>query len=232
MKTIGLIGGTTWHSTLEYYRLLNEAVGARLGGVEAARILLFSFNYGDIDRWRELAPDQEAVRPRVVEAARRVEGAGAHCLALCANTLHWFADGIEAAVAIPLIHIADATAAAIRQRGFTKVGLLGTRPTMEQTFYTARLATHGVEALVPDPDDRTFIHQTIMTQLVHADCRPDARARFLAIMDSLAARGAQGIILGCTEIPLLVKQNDTPLPLFDTLALHCDAIVEHALRDE
>ncbi|MBP7149324.1 MAG: amino acid racemase [Acidobacteria bacterium] len=229
MKTIGLVGGTGWVSTLEYYRLLNQGVNERLGGHEAARCLLYSLNYGDIVRSKERDEGQAEVRVLVVDAARLLERAGAGCLALCANTLHWFADDVEAATAIPLVHIADSTAGAIRERGMARVGLLGTRPTMEQPFYRERLAARGVEALVPAPADRGFVDDAIGNELVRAVFRPETRARFVGIMDDLGRRGAEGIVLGCTEIPLLVGPDDTDMPLFDTLRIHCAAIVEHAL---
>jgi aspartate racemase len=229
VKTIGLVGGTGWVSTLEYYRLLNQLVNARLGGLEAARCLLYSFNFGDIVRLKEQASDQAAVRPVVVEAARALERAGAECLALCANTTHWFADDVAAATGIPLIHIAESTAAEVRRRGVASVGLLGTLPTMERTFYTSKLAAVGIETLVPAPEDRAFVHDAIMGELVREIFLPETRERFLRIIGDLGRRGARGVVLGCTEIPLLVRPEDSDLPLFDTLRIHCNAIVEYSL---
>ncbi|NLI46519.1 MAG: amino acid racemase, partial [Acidobacteria bacterium] len=172
MKTIGFIGGTGWVSTLEYYRLLNEGVNARLGGVEAARCIIYSFNFGEIARLKAGDPAQRRVRPLVVEAARRLEAAGADGLVLCANTLHLFAEPVEAAVAIPVIHIADAVAAAVRAADLATVGLLGTRATMEQDFYRDRLAAAGIAARVPVEADRAFMDDAIMTEMVRGVFRP------------------------------------------------------------
>ncbi len=229
MKTIGLVGGTGWVSTLEYYRLLNEEVHRRLGGHEAARCLLYSLNYGDVVRVKAVDPEQAGVRTMVVEAARVLATAGAELLLLCANTLHWFAPDVEAAVRTPLVHIAVATGRRIRDQGLTRVGLLGTRPTMERDFYTGRLAQAGLSVLVPEAGARAWVDAAINEELVQNVLEPETRERFLAIIDDLRRRGAQGVVLGCTEIPLLVKQADTDLPLFDTLAIHVEAAAELAL---
>ena len=231
MKTIGMIGGTGWVSTLEYYRLLNEEIGRRLGGHNAARCILYSLNFADIVRLKEMDPEQQGVRQLVIETAATLAAAGAECLALCANTLHWFAADIEKAVPLPLVHIATATGEAIRNQGLAKVGLLGTRPTMEKDFYRQRLLALGIETLVPDSSDRVFVDQAVMNELIHGRFELKTRANFLEIIDSLAERGAQGIILGCTEIPLLIKQADTALPLFDTLSIHARAIAAFALAN-
>jgi aspartate racemase len=230
MKMIGMVGGTGWVSTLEYYRLLNEEVNRRLGGHEAARCLVYSLNFGDVMRIKAEDPEQGGVRTLVVDAARVLAGAGAELLLLCANTIHWFADDVERAVAVPLVHIAAATGRRIRAQGLTRVGLLGTRPTMERDFYTGRLAEGGVSALVPEADDRAWVDATILDELVRKVLRPEARERFLGIIDGLRRRGAEGIVLGCTEIPLLIKPGDVDLPLFDTLSIHAEAAVDRALE--
>ena len=229
MKTIGMIGGTGWISTLEYYRQLNQEVNRRLGGLEAARCILYSFNFGDIARLKKNDPEQKQIRPQILEAARRVAGAGADCLMICANTMHMFAEEIEQSVPLPLIHIAAATARGMAHHRIGKAGLLGTRPTMEMDFYKRKLAGEGIETLIPDARDREFVDTAIMTQLVRGEFRPEVRQRFIAIMEQLRGRGAQGIVLGCTEIPLLVKPDDVDIPLFDTLAIHCNAAVDFAL---
>lgn len=229
MKTIGLVGGTGWVSTLEYYRRLNEEVHRRLGGHEAARCLLYSLNYGDVLRVKAVDPEQGGVRAMVVEAARLLSTAGAELLLLCANTLHWFAPDVERAVSTPLVHIAVATGRRVRAQGLTRVGLLGTRPTMERDFYTRRLAEAGLSVLVPEAGDRAWVDAAINDELVQNVLRPETGARFLGIVDGLRRRGAEGVVLGCTEIPLLVSQGDTDLPLFDTLAIHVEAAVDQAL---
>ena len=232
MKTIGFIGGTGWVSTLEYYRLLNEGVNARLGGVEAARCIVYSFNFGEIARLKAGDPAQRRVQPLVVEAARRLEAAGADGLVLCANTLHMFADSVAVAVAIPVIHIAEAVAAAVRAAGIATVGLLGTRATMEQDFYRDRLAAAGIAALVPAEADRAFMDDAIMTEMVRGIFRPDVKQRYIDIIGELADRGAAGIVLGCTEIPLLLQADTAAgVPLFDTLAIHARAAVDFALEE-
>ncbi len=229
MKTLGLVGGTGWVSTVEYYRLLNAEVGRRLGGHEAARCILFSLNFGDVMRAKEGDPEQAKVREMVVDAARRLARAGVDGLMLCANTLHWFADSVEDAVSLPVVHIADATGRRVLAAGFRKVGLLGTRPTMERDFYRARLAAMGIDVLVPDEAGRDLVNRAIYEELVHDRFFPETRSAFLAIIARLQAAGAEGVVLGCTEIPLLVKQEDCGLPLFDTLAIHANAGVDFLL---
>ena len=229
MRTIGLVGGTGWVSTLEYYRRLNEEVHRRLGGHEAARCLLYSLNYGDVLRVKAADPEQGGVRTMVLEAARLLSTAGAELLLLCANTLHWFAPDVERTVPTPLVHIAVATGRRVRAQGLTRVGLLGTRPTMERDFYKRRLAEAGLAVLVPEAEERAWVDAAINDELVQNVLRPETRARFLGIVDGLRRRGAEGVVLGCTEIPLLVQQGHTDLPLFDTLAIHVEAAVDLAL---
>ncbi len=229
MKTLGLVGGTGWVSTLQYYRLLNEEVSCRLGGHEAARCVMYSLNFGDVMRAKEGDPEQTRVRELIVDAAKRVVTAGAEGVVICANTMHWFAGDVERAVAVPLIHIADAAGARIVSQGLRCVGLLGTRPTMERDFYRGRLAAMGIDVLVPDEPARQFVNHAIYEELVLDRFLPETRSAFLDIIDDLRARGAQGVVLGCTEIPLLIKQEDCELPLFDTLAIHVSAAVDFAL---
>jgi aspartate racemase len=229
MKTLGLVGGTSWVSTLEYYRLLNEEVRRRLGGNEAARCILYSFNFGDIHRAKAGDPEQTKVREMVVDAARRLADAGAEGLMLCANTMHWFAEEVERAVPLPLIHIASATGERILAEGLRSVGLLGTLQTMERDFYRKRLEAMGIATLVPEKEARQFVDQAIFGELVMERFRPETKLAFLDIIETLRGRGAQGIVLGCTEIPLLIKQADCELPLFDTLAIHAQAGVDFSL---
>ncbi|MDP2914414.1 MAG: aspartate/glutamate racemase family protein [Candidatus Aminicenantes bacterium] len=231
MKTIGLVGGMTWHSTVDYYRLINEDVQRRLGGSSSARCVLYSVEFGEFEELQE-AGDWDRLTALMVDAALRVETAGADLLVICANTMHRTADSVAAALAIPLIHIADAAAAEIRRSKVKTVGLLGTRYTMEQDFYRKRLETkHGLRVLVPDQGERTRVHDIIYTELGRGIIKESSKAEYLAIIDRLRGRGAEGVILGCTEIPLLVKPGDAPIPLYDTTALHAKAAVDAALDD-
>ena len=230
MKTLGLIGGTGWISTVEYYRRINEEIGRRLGGLEAARLILVSLNYGDIDRCNQRG-DRAGVFGLLLAAARILEQGGAEGIVLCANTLHGFAADLQVRVAPPILHIADATAAEVLRRGLAHVGLLGTRATMEDRFLRDRLEAAGLRVDVPGAADRAFIHDAIRNELLREEFRPATKDRFMAIIDGLARGGAGGVILGCTEIPLLVKPADTPLPLFDTLAVHARAAADFALSD-
>jgi aspartate racemase len=229
VKTVGLIGGLSWESSAEYYRILNEGVRDRLGPTASARCLMWSFNFSEIEhlqhdgRWAELTQ-------LMTDAARRLESAGADVLLICSNTMHRMAAETAAAVSIPLLHIADPTAEAIRAGGLGRVGLLGTAFTMEQDFYKGRLAgTHGLEVLTPEADDRAVVHRIIYEELVAGIVRPESREAYREIIGRLVARGAQAIILGCTEIMLLVRPEDSAAPLFDTTALHARAAVEFAL---
>ena len=230
MKTLGLIGGTGWVSTLHYYRLINADVNDRLGGHEAARCILYSFNFGDVMRAKDGDPEQTKVGEMVVDAAGRLAAIGAEGLMLCANTLHWFADAVERAVPLPLVHIATATGQRIRAEGLRRVGLLGTLPTMERDFYRRRLEAMGIAVLVPDEQARRFVHGAIYGELLHGRFRPEMRAAFVDIVHQLCARGAQAVVLGCTEIPLLLRQEDSDVPLFDTLAIHAKAGVDFLLQ--
>lgn len=229
MKTLGLIGGMSWESTIPYYRIINEIVRERLGGLHSARLILYSVDFHDIERLQQAGAWDEAGMI-LADAARALEAAGAEGLALCTNTMHKVAPAIEAAVTIPLLHIADPTVAAVKAAGLHAVGLLGTRFTMEQDFYRGRLtARHGLTAIIPDPADREIVHRVIYDELCQGDIRADSRAQYREIMQRLVDAGAEGIILGCTEIALLVGLDDAPVPLFDTTALHARAAAAWAL---
>ncbi len=229
MKTIGLLGGMSWESSKEYYRIINQAVQARLGGASSARMLLYSVNFAELEDLRLQGRWQE-VTALLVAAAQSIEAGGADFLLLCTNTMHKMAEEIQAGIRIPFLHIADATAAAVRSRGLSSVGLLGTRITMEEDFYKGRLnSKHGLQVLIPDEADREIVHRVIYGELVRGRIEPASRQEFIRIVSGLAGRGAEGIILGCTEIGLLIKQGDTALPLFDTTEIHALAAVDYAL---
>ncbi|MBC9071775.1 aspartate/glutamate racemase family protein [Thauera sp. CAU 1555] len=229
MKTIGLIGGMSWESTIPYYRQINETIKARLGGLHSARIVLYSVDFHEIERLQHTG-NWEAAGAMLADAARALEGAGAAFLVLCTNTMHKVAPSIEAAVRIPLLHIADPTAAEIKRAGHSCVGLLGTRFTMEQDFYRTRLSErHGLQVIVPDQEDRETIHRIIFEELCLGVIKPESRSAYRTVMGKLAAQGAEAIILGCTEISLLVDQQDSDVPLFDTTAIHARMAAEAAL---
>lgn len=230
MKTIGLIGGMSWESTIPYYRQINETIRERMGGLHSAKIVLYSVDFHEIERLQH-AGDWDAAGAILAEAARSLEAAGAAFLVLCTNTMHKVAVFIEAAVAIPLLHIADPTAAEIKRAGHSTVGLLGTRFTMEQAFYRDRLSErHGLRVVVPESADRDIVHCIIYEELCLGVVKPESRSAYRRIMKSLASQGAQAIILGCTEISLLVDQQDSEVPLFDTTAIHARMAAEEALR--
>lgn len=229
MKTIGLIGGMSWESTIPYYRLINEGVKQRLGGLHSARLVLFSVDFAEIERLQH-AGEWDAAGAVLVKAAQSLEAAGADCVVICTNTMHKVAPAVEAAVRIPLLHIADATAAAIRAAGIQTVGLLGTRFTMEQDFYVGRLMQrHGLSVLIPEAEERETVHRVIYEELCLGQINPASREAYRAAMAHLVQRGAQAIILGCTEISLLVGAEDATVPLFDTTAIHARAAVEFAV---
>jgi aspartate racemase len=227
MKTLGLVGGTSWVSSLDYYRLLNERLNRRLGGDSFARCILYSFNFGDIKKLTD-GQDWPRLLVLVTEVCRNLSSSGAEAIVLCANTMHLLAEDLQRAIDIPIIHIAEATALAVKQQGLSRVALLGTRFTMEMGFFHARLARHGIETVVPGAVDRGWVHHTIFEELGNGILQDATKRRYLDIMQELKQAGAQGIILGCTEIPLLIKPSDSELPLFNTLELHVDAAVEFA----
>ena len=222
MKTIGLIGGMSWESTVPYYRIINETVKARLGGLHSAKLVLVSVDFHEIECMQH-AGDWAAAGEAMADAARRLQAAGVDFIVLCTNTMHKVAGAIERAVEIPLLHIADPTAAAIKVAGHSTVGLLGTRFTMEQTFYRDRLVSkHGLNVIVPDDADRAIVHRVIYEELCLGEIRDESRDEYRRIIAKLVERGAQAIILGCTEISLLVVARDATVPLFDTTRLHAE----------
>lgn len=232
MKTIGLIGGMSWESTLEYYRLINEAVKTRLGGLHSAKCLLLSVDFAEIELLQRQARWAEAGQI-LAQAAKDLQNGGADFIVLCTNTMHKLAGEIQAAVDLPFLHIADAAGAAVQAAGIRKIGLLGTRFTMEEDFYTARLTRqYGLEVLVPDAPERKLVDRVIFEELVLGQIRPESKAAYLAVIAGLAQRGAQGVILGCTEIGLLVQSGDCQVPLFDTTRIHAEAAAEFSLSAE
>ncbi len=230
MKTIGMIGGTTWVSTIEYYRIINREINKRLGKLNSANILLYSRNMEefkpppDPSEWGKVADVLTGI-------AQRLENGGADCLLLCANTPHMAADMIQKNIRIPLIHIVEVTAKEIQKQGIYKVGLLGTKITMELPFYRDKLAKFGIETLIPDDIDRDFVHATIFSELGKEIFKAETKRKYLDIIRKLIAQGAEGIILGCTEIPLLLKQSDCTVPIFDTMTIHAMAAVDFALSE-
>jgi len=228
MKKIGLLGGVSWVSTLDYYRYINEGINERLGGLNFAECIIYSLNFNDVQRhgWDNW---DETFR-LVSDACRRLKAAGAEAIVLCANTAHAIAERIEADVRLPLIHIAAATANDVSRHGLKKVGLLGTQFTMELPFYRDKLRVHGIESLVPqDQAVRDFIQQTIKEELGRGIVRQETRAAYIEITNQLIASGAEGILLGCTELPLLLSQQDVAVPVFDTTKIHAQAAVDFAL---
>lgn len=228
MKTIGMIGGMSWESTLLYYRLINQTIRDQLGGLHSARLLLYSVDFHEIEQLQQQG-DWERAGAAMAEAARTLQTAGADFLILCTNTMHKVAESIEAAVPVPLLHIADATAASIRQAGLQRVGLLGTRFTMEQDFYRQRMRTQGIDVLVPDAPGRDDVHRIIYEELCQGRIIDASRERYRQIIAALVEDGAEAVILGCTEITLLIDSNDAAVPLFDTTALHARAAALHSV---
>lgn len=229
MKTIGLIGGISWESSAEYYRLINEAVKARKKGFHSAKCLMWSFDFAEIEALQKKGEWDKAAK-MMVDAAHALERGGADCIVICANTMHRMAGDVQAAVDIPLLHVADATARAVLGAQIGHVGLLGTVYTMEQNFLKGRLSVkHGLEVMVPDADARKVVNDVIYKELVKGVVKKKSREAYLKIIDGLAANGAQGVILGCTEIGMLIKPGDASIPTFDTTTLHAAAAVEFAL---
>jgi aspartate racemase len=229
MKTIGLLGGMSWESTVGYYREINEGVKKRLGGLHSAKIILHSVDFDPIEKLQH-SGDWEGTGQILMQAARSIEAGGADFLLICTNTMHKVADEVAACVDIPLLHIADATAEELVREKVQRVGLLGTAFTMEQDFYRGRLADiYGLDVIVPDTPDRQRIHDIIYNELCMGSCKPESKAAYLKIVDKLGRMGAQGVILGCTEIGLLIGQGDTAMPLYDTARIHAAKAVEWAL---
>ncbi len=230
MKTIGLIGGMSWESSAEYYRIINEETARRLGGLHSARSLMYSVDFAEVEALQHQGRWEKAT-VLVIDAAQRLERGGADLVLLCTNTMHKMAEAVQESIAVPLLHIVDATGARVREEGLTTVGLLGTRFTMEQDFYRGRLvARHGLDVLIPEPEsERQMVHDVIYDELCRGEVRDRSREAYKDTIKGLVARGAQGVILGCTEIMLLIAQEDSPVPVFDTTAIHAHAAVTAAL---
>jgi aspartate racemase len=230
MKTIGIIGGVSWVSSLDYYRIINETINSRLGGLQAGKIILYSLNYGDIKMHTDTG-DWPMIARIMISAAGKLEAAGADCILLGANTMHRLADEIQQTIRIPLIHIARVVASELQRRQVKRVALLGTKFTMELDFYSSELAKGGITTVIPKAYERDFIHASIYNELGKGMFLPETKARYLEIIDNLASEGIEAVILGCTEIPMLIKQDDCVVPLLDTTALHCVAAVNYALQE-
>lgn len=228
MKTLGLLGGMSWESSIEYERVINEGVRDRLGGTASADLIVRSYNFAAIEALQE-GGDWDAAGALLAKDASLLEAAGADIILLCTNTMHVVAETIEAAISVPFLHLADATAAAAKATGLSSVGLLGTRYTMEQEFYRSRLEHNGLGVIVPDEPDRTMVHEVIYEELVQGRVNPESKRAYLVAIDRLIERGAEGIIAGCTEIELLVGQQDVAVPYLPTARLHAEAAIEAAL---
>jgi len=231
LKIIGLIGGMSWESSLEYYRIINETVRNRLGGFHSAQSLMYSVDFAEIEILQHQGQWQEATQ-MMIEAARRVERGGADFLVICTNTMHKMAEEVQKNISIPILHIADATAERVKAQKLRKVGLLGTKFTMEEEFYKGRLTKkHGLQVIIPNEEDRAIVHRVIYDELVIGEINPTSRAQYQRIIDEMIQEGCEGIVLGCTEIGLLVKEADSRVPLFDTTQIHAIAAVEYALAE-
>ncbi|MGD8190911.1 aspartate/glutamate racemase family protein [Brevibacillus ginsengisoli] len=232
MKTIGLIGGMSWESSLEYYRIMNEKVKEELGGYHSAKCLMYSVNFEEVKQL-QFCGNWEAATELMIQAAEQVERGGADCLMICTNTMHMMADEVQANIRIPLIHIADATGEQIQAHQLRKVGLLGTRFTMEQEFYRKRLFDkYGIEVIIPEEADRETVHRIIYDELILGKIEPASKEAYKTIMQKLIDQGAEGIVLGCTEIMLLINQADCRFPIFDTTRIHAEAGVAFSLQKQ
>jgi aspartate racemase len=228
MKTIGIIGGLTWLSTADYYRLINQQINEKLGGVEAGKIIIYSVNFAEIKVLTE-NNDWDIIADIMKEVARKLEAAGADCILIGANTMHKIADEVQGAIQIPLIHIAAETAKVIESKGLQKVALLGTKYTMQLDFYTKKLASKGIETIIPGEEDIAYINNAIYTEMGKGIFLSETKDRFIQIIDKLQHAGAEAVILGCTEIPILIKQDDVTVPVLDTTAIHVNAAVKFAV---
>ncbi|WP_445506677.1 aspartate/glutamate racemase family protein [Niallia sp. 03190] len=229
MKTIGLIGGLSWESTVDYYRLINTLVKEELGGLHSAKCQMYSFDFEEIVALQK-SGNWEKATELMVHAAKTLENGGADLVLICTNTMHKMAPEVQEALSVPLIHIAEATAKSITRKGLKKVGLLGTKFTMEHDFYKAILEEHGISTVIPEEADRQIVHDVIFDELCKGTFLPESKEKYKVIIDKLTAMGAEGIILGCTEIPLLITEEDTDMPLFNTTYLHAKEAVKHALE--
>ena len=230
MKTIGLIGGMSWESSSEYYRIINETVKAKLGGLHSAKSIMVSVDFAEVEVLQRQGKWAEAAR-MMVDAAKALENGGADCVVICTNTMHKSADEIQANVKIPLLHIADATAQLVKDSGIRTIGLLGTRFTMEEEFYKGRLSqNYGLKVIIPNAGEREIVHRVIYDELVIGEIKQHSKEQYIGIIENMVNQGAEGIILGCTEIGLLIHQQDCRVPLFDTTRIHAEAAVEYALK--
>lgn len=230
MKTMGLIGGMSWESSLEYYRIINELVKEKLGGFHSSKCILYSVDFEEVEKLQHQG-DWDALTRLMVDAARRLESAGAEFVVICTNTMHKMADEVQGAINIPVLHIVDVTAEAIKGNGQTRVGLLGTKFTMEQDFYKGRLRDkHGLDVLIPSEDERQAVHDILYSELCLGEIKDISKEKFKSVIQNLVDRGAEGVILGCTEIPLIVSQDDYTIPVYDTTRLHAQAAVDFALQ--
>ncbi len=231
MKTIGLIGGMSWESSIEYYRIINETVKTKLGGLHSAKSIMYSVDFAEIETLQHHGKWDEATK-LMIDAAQKVENGGADFLVICTNTMHKMADEVQQNIQIPVLHIVDATAKKIKAQGLKKVGLLGTRFTMEEDFYKGRLINrHGLGVIIPSDEEREIVHRVIYDELCNGEIKQLSKARFINIIENLVKEGAEGIISGCTEIGLLVKNQDSKVPLFDTTQIHAEAAVEYTLEN-
>ncbi len=230
MKRIGLIGGISWVSTVDYYRYINLGINARLGANNFAECMIYSFNYQELIT-KNNSCDTEGTFRLLLDAAMHLKNSQVTALVLCANTMHMYAERLEQVIGLPVIHVATATAITIRHSGLKKVGLLGTKFTMERDFFKDKLTARGIQAIIPDDADKDFVHQTIFEELGKGLFLASTRQRYIAIIEDLKSRGAEGIILGCTEIPLLIKQSDVTIPVFDTTLIHSETAVSFMLGE-
>jgi aspartate racemase len=229
MKVIGLLGGMSWESSLEYYRIINETVKQRLGGLHSAKCILYSVDFQQIETLQHEGNWDELTKI-MIESALNLEKAGADMVLICTNTMHKMANEVKSAIKVPLLHIADAAAEKVREKNLKKVGLLGTKYTMEQDFYKGRIKEkYNIDVLIPDPDEREIVHDVIFNELCLGQIKKESRERYKEIIQNLIQKGAEGIILGCTEIPLLINQDDFDIPIFDTTTIHCYAAIDYAL---
>ena len=230
MKTVGLIGGMSWESTVTYYKVINEIVKRELGGLHSAKILLYSVDFDEIEKYQSSGEWDKSAEV-LTDAAVRLERAGADFIIICTNTMHKVAEKISRHISIPLMHIAEATADVLKEKGISKVGLLGTKYTMTQDFYKEKLIKSGIEVVIPDIDDIETVNSVIYNELCLGNIKEDSKRKYLDIIDKLSAKGAQGVILGCTEIGLLIKQEDTKLPVFDTTLIHAEKAALFSVSD-
>ena len=230
MKTMGMIGGMSWESSLEYYRIVNEAIKKKLGGFHSAKCILYSVDFEEVEKLQHLGDWDELTR-MMMDAAQRLENTGADFVIICTNTMHKMADEVQGAIRIPVLHIVDVTAKAIKGNRQTRIGLLGTKFTMEQDFYKGRLKDkHGLDVLIPSADERQVVHDILYSELCLGEIKELSKEKFKSVIQKLVDRGAQGVILGCTEIPLIVSQDDYEIPVYDTTTLHAQAAVDFALQ--